>query len=321
MDLQTWKKFAVLQWVLTFLLVGPGCAAIMLILFRTSWWSAVLLYGVWYYYDRDTPRRGGRRVNWVRRWGLWRRMAEYFPVKLHPTCELDPKENYVLGYHPHGVLSTGAFLNFATEATEFSRKFPGITPYLSVLDGHFDFPLYREYFMCSGVISVRKESLQNVLHQRRKTAGGQLVCVIPGGAVEALDSHPGTVYRVHLRNKLGFVRLAMQTGSSLVPCFSFGEIDLFNQVNNRAGSPLRAVQNFLVKIFGFSMPIFSGHGLLPFAKPINTVVGAPIKVEKNYEPTDEQARDLLNRYISDLELLFCANKAKYIGTDARLEIV
>uniref|UniRef100_A0A1I8J5H1 diacylglycerol O-acyltransferase n=1 Tax=Macrostomum lignano TaxID=282301 RepID=A0A1I8J5H1_9PLAT len=292
MDLQTWKKFAVLQWVLTFLLVGPGCAAIMLILFRTSWWSAVLLYGVWYYYDRDTPRRGGRRVNWVRRWGLWRRMAEYFPVKLHPTCELDPKENYVLGYHPHGVLSTGAFLNFATEATEFSRKFPGITPYLSVLDGHFDFPLYREYFMCSGVISVRK--------RRRKTAGGQLVCVIPGGAVEALDSHPGTVYRVHLRNKLGFVRLAMQTGSSLVPCFSFGEIDLFNQPAARCGR---------------------GHGLLPFAKPINTVVGAPIKVEKNYEPTDEQARDLLNRYISDLELLFCANKAKYIGTDARLEIV
>lgn len=319
MDVETLKKIAVLQWVLTFLFVGPGCALLLLLLFRSSWWSVALLYGIWYYYDKDTCRRGGRRFEWIRRWRVWKLMAEYFPAKLHATCELDPNHNYVLGFHPHGVLSTGAFLNFATEGTGFSAKFPGITPYLSVLDGHFDFPLYREYFMSSGAISVRKESLMHVLQPGRRS--GQLVCVIPGGALEALDSHPGKIYRVHLSNKLGFIRLAMQTGSHLVPCFSFGEINLYNQAANHPGTTLRGLQSFLVKFLGFSSPVFSAHFLLPFAKPVNTVVGAPIRVEKNLEPSESEVRGLLSRYISDLELLFITNKEKFVGPDAKLEIV
>ncbi len=63
-----------------------------------------------------------------------------------------------------------------------------------------------------------------------------------------------------------------------MPCFSFGENDLFDQVNNPEGSMLKWVQRHLTKLLGFSVPIFQGRGifnytfgLLPRRRPITTV--------------------------------------------------
>ena len=42
------------------------------------------------------------------------------------TAELDRNQNYLLGSHPHGVLCSGAFSSFATDAGGFSSMFPGI---------------------------------------------------------------------------------------------------------------------------------------------------------------------------------------------------
>ena len=49
----------------------------------------------------------------------------------------------------------------------------------------------------------------------------------------------------------------------LVPVFSFGENELFNQVSNPRGSRLRAFQNKLMKILSFAPPLFFGRGILP----------------------------------------------------------
>ncbi len=66
--------------------------------------------------------------------------------------------------------------------------------------------------------------------------------------------------------------------ADLVPVFSFGENDIYDQVENPEGSRLRTVQNWLKGKLGFSSPMFSGRGvfnysmgILPFRKPINTV--------------------------------------------------
>ena len=57
---------------------------------------------------------------------------------------------YIFGYHPHGIMGLGAFCNFSTEATEVSKKFPGIRPYLATLAGNFRMPVLREYLMSGG---------------------------------------------------------------------------------------------------------------------------------------------------------------------------
>ena len=46
-------------------------------------------------------------------------------MSLHKTAELPPDRNYVLGFHPHGIISYSAFVTFATEALDVSKKFPG----------------------------------------------------------------------------------------------------------------------------------------------------------------------------------------------------
>lgn len=74
----------------------------------------------------------------------------FFSLQLVKTHNLLTTRNYIFGYHPHGIMGLGAFCNFSTEATEVSKKFPGIRPYLATLAGNFRMPVLREYLMSGG---------------------------------------------------------------------------------------------------------------------------------------------------------------------------
>ena len=69
--------------------------------------AALALYVAWSCFVDDAPRRGGRFWRPLRRTAYWRHFAAYFPMSLTRTAPLDPKGNYVFGYHPHGIISVG----------------------------------------------------------------------------------------------------------------------------------------------------------------------------------------------------------------------
>jgi hypothetical protein len=48
------------------------------------------------------PEMGGRKIMAFRKLGLWKWFSDYFPIRLMKTVDLDPKKNYLFGYHPHG---------------------------------------------------------------------------------------------------------------------------------------------------------------------------------------------------------------------------
>ena len=60
----------------------------------------------------------------------------------------------------------------------------------------------------SGVCDVSKESINWILN---KKGNGNAAIIVIGGAAEALDAKPGN-YDLTLRNRKGFVRLALQNG-------------------------------------------------------------------------------------------------------------
>ena len=60
--------------------------------------------------------------------------------------------------------------------------------------------------------------------------------------LQALDAHPG-INNLTLKNRKGFVKVALQHGAALVPIFSFGENNLFAQIPNPKG---RCVITFLL---------------------------------------------------------------------------
>ena len=292
-----------------------GCAIIMLLMF-SSYYPIALLYLGWaYVYDSQTPSTGGRRSKWMRNLSIWRYFRDYFPITLHKTAELDPKENFIFGYHPHGILCAGAFATFATEATDWSLNFPGITPHLLPLMALFKPPLFRDYIMSSGMCNVSRESCEYIL---REKGPGNSICIVVGGATEALDSHPFKEYILILKPRKGFVKLAIKTGASLVPVFAFGENDLFNQASNPKGSMLRKIQDKIQKALAFAPVLFWGRGIfqytfgiLPHRRPLNIVVGAPIRVEKNENPTHDEIESLQTLYIDALRDLYENNKTKY----------
>ncbi|NXY81605.1 MOGT2 acyltransferase, partial [Alcedo cyanopectus] len=301
------------------------CTAAFIILFFTRFWLVSALYAAWWFIDREKPRQGGRRIHILRNSIVWRYMRDYFPITLVKTAELDPRQNYLMGFHPHGVLAAGAFLNFCTEASGFSTLFPGITPHLMMLSLWFRIPFFRDYLMSGGLVSSDKESASYVL---QKPEGGNVLAIIVGGAQEALDARPGS-YTLLLKNRKGFVRLAIQNGTPLVPVFSFGENDLFEQVRNPKGSWLRQLQHRLQQIMGISLPLFHARGvfqysfgLIPYRRPICTVVGKPIPVKRKQRPSKEEVDQVHQKYLNELSKLFEEHKAKYnIPEDRHLEFI
>ncbi|KAG9468360.1 hypothetical protein GDO78_022890 [Eleutherodactylus coqui] len=266
---------SVFQWVLTFLLMGTFFTILLLYLLFTSFWIIPVVYFTWLFNDWDTPVRGGRRSEWVRRWTVWKYFRDYFPIKLVQTAPLSPDRNYVLGCHPHGIFSASSFCNFATEATVFSEIYPGVRSWLAVLAGLFKFPVYRDYIMSAGVTPVSKDSLKYLL---TCCGTGNAVFIVVGGATESLQSSPGE-HTVTLSNRKGFVRLALENGADLVPVYAFGENDIYEQVRFAPDSWGWKLQLLCKKHVGFAPCLFKGTGVFggsswglnPFPRPLTSV--------------------------------------------------
>lgn len=314
---------AVLQWLFSFLALAQCCLAGFLLLLLSDWWILAALYAGWLWLDWDTPTSGGRRWEWLRRCALWTLFRDYFPIKLLKTVDLDSKKNYIFGFHPHGVLVAGGFGNFCTEATGFSVQFPGLRPHLLMLPFWFRVPLFREYIMCGGLVPSCKSSLAHLLSCPE---GGNVAVIAVGGAPEALEARPGAL-TLQVKNRKGFIKMALKHGAHLVPVYSFGENELYQQMENPRGSTLRRLQNRLQSIMGVAMPLFHARGvfqysfgLMPYRKPIHTVVGSPIPVESKPSPTNEDVESLHQLYLQSLTELFEKHKTDYgLSLDQHLD--
>ncbi|XP_034054087.1 diacylglycerol O-acyltransferase 2-like [Gymnodraco acuticeps] len=305
-----WKVFLevviTLQWVACFLFLGVASTLLMFYLMFTSLWPIPTLYFVWQVVDWHTPERGGRKTTFVRNWRVWEHLRDFFPIKLVKTAELNPNKNYVVGIHPHGIMCAGAFTCFSTESCGFKELFPGLTSNLVTLAGVFRFPLFREYAMFTGLLPVSKKSLTHLLTNRGK---GNAVVIVIGGAAESLFSAPGVNILV-MRQRKGFVRVALEFGADLVPVYAFGENELFKQVVFSEGSLGRRLQELFKKIMGFAPCLFVGEhmGILPYRNPITTVVGSPISVPKHIKATEEEVDHFHKLYMEALSKLFHEHK-------------
>lgn len=140
-----------------------------------------------------------------------------------------------------------------------------------------------------------------------------------GGSQEVILARPGN-YKIILRNRKGFVKIAIQTGASLVPVISFGENELFDQPSNEPGTILRRFQDVFKTFIGVVPPIIIGRGffqysfgVIPRRLAITTVVGAPIQVNKAERPTDKEISELHEKFIAELTKLFDVHKGKYLN--------
>ena len=88
------------------------------ILFYTNYWWLLVLYAIWYYLDFETPKRGGRPSRIAQDLTTNKWFVDYFPIKLIKTADFDPEKNYLIGYHPHGVISIACLMSFGMFASQ-----------------------------------------------------------------------------------------------------------------------------------------------------------------------------------------------------------
>ena len=294
-------------------------------------WPILLPYTVYVLFSNaGTSGELSFRSERFRRLKVWSLFASYFPARLHRSQELEPTRKYIFGYHPHGIISHGAFAAFATEALGFSQLFPGITNALLTLDSNFRYPIYREYALRLGMASVSRESCENILSKggHNGEGMGRAITIVVGGARESLDARPGVV-RLVLRRRKGFVKMAIRTGADLVPVLAFGENDIYDQVDSESHPLLHKFQLLVKKVMGFTVPIFHARGIfnydvgmMPYRRPINIVVGKPIRVVQDKHPNTEYMDEVHEKYIQELLRLWNEHKNTFAKQrSGELEIV
>ncbi|XP_055349919.1 acyl-CoA wax alcohol acyltransferase 1-like [Paramacrobiotus metropolitanus] len=305
--------------VTVFFLILP-----VLFFFFPSWWYVIpLLYAAWYVYDWDQTSRGGRRWPAFQRSVFWHLVRDYFPIRLIKTAELDPRGKYLLAGHPHGpTMAFGFMTALSTEALGFRQMFPGIEVRPLGQKIMMQVPLLREYTMAFGVCDVSRPSIDYWMSKGPGTA----VAIVIGGAREIFEIDCHNVKLV-LRTRKGFVKAAIQHGAQLVPVFAFGENDTYDLAFHRDSLVYRFQRFVQKKILGFCPALVKGRGffgsigMLPKRIPITVVVGAPIPVDENPNPSHAEIDALHQRYLQELHNLFDAYKAQCGYRDAQLSYI
>lgn len=294
-------------------------------------WPLLITYLVYILFSRaGTDGTLYYRSESMRRLPFWSLFASYFPARLHRSEELPPTRKYIFGYHPHGIISHGAFAAFATEALGFSQLFPGITNTLLTLDSNFRFPLYRDYALAMGLGSVSRESCENILSKGgpNNEGMGRAITIVVGGARESLDAQPNSM-RLVLAKRKGFVKLAIRQGADLVPVLAFGENELYDQFEPNEHPWIHKAQLLFKRTLGFTVPLFHARGvfnydvgLMPWRRPINIVVGKPIMVQRQNKPDPKYVDELHQQYVDGLIAIWNEWKDQFAkDRQGELEIV
>lgn len=114
-----------------------------------------------------------------------------------------------------------------------------------------------------------------------------------------------------LKNRKGFVRLALETKSPLVPCIGFGENEIYNTTQ-----PTK-LQHALNKVFRVSFPCLKHF--IPQRAIVTVVVGEPLILDMN---EGEQNVDKCHAlYLQHLQKFYDAEKEKYGYNHIELDII
>jgi len=155
-----------------------------------------------------------------------------------------------------------------------------------------------------------------------KPGGGEAPVLMVGGVPEMMMANKPNEIQLHLSQRKGFVKIAMEVGSTLVPCFVFGETETYNQ-----SGPFAQVWNRLTSsvrnCFGIAPVFFSGAGwiqgslgFLPKRRKLRVVMGKPIEFPKMEKASPEQVDLAHKQYMAALAALYLKH-----NTDENVSLV
>lgn len=225
---------------------------------------------------------------------------------------------YVIAVSPHNVLPI-SFVAFSPGGPVMRRlgaAVPSIGSARGVASSAvFYVPLMRNLWSWLGLTAASRA------HMRALLSADQSVIVCPGGVREALYMDP-RVETLFLRRRRGFVRLAMERGAPIVPCFAFGQRAAFRWWRPPSSPSLSA----FARAIGYVPMLFWGMGCspLPYPAKMTIVLGEPLTTTPPApasEISDEEVDTTLRVYIAAIEELFERHKADAGYPDLELRVL
>lgn len=266
----------------------------------------------------DGSEKRGRDSGWLKKDGLlgfvFKFVYDYFDTSYESEDDyvLEKNKSYVAGIHPHAILPVASMVNVLSDVSTMHNKFFGQTK-IRCLAASFCFltPLYRDLLVGGGIIDAARYNAQAALESDK-----MCLCLVPGGATEALYCKPGSS-DIYIKKRKGFVKLAIETGSDLVPIYSFGESETYGQLSG-VFPWVSKIQRKFQAVFGISLPMLTN--ILPRKVKITCVAAKPIPVVKKENPSDAEVQEYLDKYIAALERVYYKYAPKYIANPAERKL-
>ena len=153
------------------------------------------------------------------------------------------------------------------------------------------------------------DASRSVAH--RVLASGRSLLLYPGGSREIFKTVPSSEQRatdVILQPRKGFVKLALQYGTPLVPVAVFGERDCYTKLSVPA-----AIGKWSLAVLRMPLLIFWGRWgtLMPRPEPLGVVFGAPLPVPCIADPSQADIDRVHGQYVAAYQSLWEGYKSKF----------
>eukprot|EP00584_Thalassiosira_punctigera_P004913 CAMPEP_0172530372 /NCGR_PEP_ID=MMETSP1067-20121228/4125_1 /TAXON_ID=265564 ORGANISM="Thalassiosira punctigera, Strain Tpunct2005C2" /NCGR_SAMPLE_ID=MMETSP1067 /ASSEMBLY_ACC=CAM_ASM_000444 /LENGTH=345 /DNA_ID=CAMNT_0013314565 /DNA_START=248 /DNA_END=1285 /DNA_ORIENTATION=+ len=225
------------------------------------------------------------------------------------------KKAIIFAFNPHDILPYAVFAFNPT-----LRRLPGKIGEdgcCLMTSAIFSIPLLRHVYSWVGGIPVDKMTFLGRLHR------GESFAFTPGGVHEVLMLNPEKPLDVvlYLQKRKGFIKLALQTGSPVVPVFGFNLDGSYGYWFPR-GSFMEKISRSLKMV----PLVFWGRWFIPFGIPnpkkIHVVIGPAIDVPKEGDSVTQESVDKYHsKFLEELEALFERHKHEAGYADRHLRII
>lgn len=205
-------------------------------------------------------------------------------------------KKFIFGMQPHGVISFVSLCSWINAPAEV-RNVP--TAVASVL---LKTPILKNVMGIYGLTPASGSNMKRVF-QKGVGIKGCIVLYI-GGIAELFKTCP-TEERLYLKNRKGFIKIALREGVDIVPVYLFGNTSVLNVLKNSF------LENASRKM-QMSVTYFWGKWFLPIPRDdkLLYVRGKPLGLPFIPEPTDDDVNKWHGKYCEEVTRLFEMNKER-----------
>jgi len=256
------------------------------------------------------PLKGPRETQYVyteRNIQKYLSMRWVWPKSLHYPAFEDKSLIYCVA--PHGVAPLGI-----TAYPMFSKLFNSRLNHPTGAPIVLKLPLIGWMLKRLGYIPAKAGAMRDVLAKK-----GENVSVILDG-VAGMFQQDEKVEKLWLKERKGICKIALQTGSAIVPCYGFGHSSLWSVVVD----PFRILEKVSIALNVSICPFYGRFGwpIGPCRRQATTMAfGEPITCEATAEPTNEQINELHAKMIEGFCTVFDKHKDAYGWGHKKVKIV